>query len=126
MLSAYTAVLSSPGFVFVEEEPESIMIGHAQRLAVEVPLPDGVTLRQVRDESNVRAMSAMQDEVFGRPVGEDMANALLRRRADGAFMKLLERRILCGPNLYAQFPCLLNRSLPRARPRRCCRSPASP
>ena len=35
---------------FVAEEPESIMIGEAQRLAVDLPLPDDVTLRQVSRE----------------------------------------------------------------------------
>ena len=53
---------------FVPEEPESIMIGEARSLAVDVPLPDGVTLRQVTEEPDVRAMSAMADVVFGDPV----------------------------------------------------------
>ena len=66
---------------FVPGEPESIMIGEAQRLAVDVRLPEGVTLRQVSDEADVRAMSAMSAEVFGDPVPEAVAeaNALLRR-----------------------------------------------
>jgi hypothetical protein len=70
---------------FIPEEPESIMIGEARALAVDVPLPEGVTVRQVTEESDVRAMCAMQDEVFGDPVSEDMANALLSRLsvADG-------------------------------------------
>jgi acetyltransferase (GNAT) family protein len=66
---------------FVAEEPESIMIGEAQRLAVEVPLPEGMILRQVSEESDVRAMSAMSAHVFGDPPAEgaEMADALLRR-----------------------------------------------
>jgi ribosomal protein S18 acetylase RimI-like enzyme len=64
---------------FVQEEPESIMIGEARRLAVDVPLPEGVTLRRVTTEPDVRAMSAMQDEVFGDPTSREMAEALLRR-----------------------------------------------
>ena len=72
---------------FVAEEPESIMVGAAQRLAVDVPLPDGVSLRQVTEESDVRAMSAMSAQAFGESVaeGEVMANALLGRlsRDDG-------------------------------------------
>ncbi|HEX6517437.1 MAG TPA: GNAT family N-acetyltransferase [Nocardioidaceae bacterium] len=69
------------GHGFVAEEPESIMIGAAQRLAVDVPLPDGVTLRQVSAESDVRAMTAMSAQVFGDSAaeGEAMADALLRR-----------------------------------------------
>jgi acetyltransferase (GNAT) family protein len=66
---------------FVADEPESIMIGEARLLAVEVPLPEDVTLRRVTEEADVRAMSAMQDEVFGDPVSDAMANAILRRLA---------------------------------------------
>ncbi len=70
---------------FEAEETESIMIGEATALAVDVPLPAGVTLRRVVDEADVRAMSAMQDETFGDPVSDDMADALLLRltRDDG-------------------------------------------
>lgn len=64
---------------FTPDEPESIMIGEARALAVDVPLPDGVTLRQVTGEADVRAMSAAADEVFGDPVSDDMADALLHR-----------------------------------------------
>lgn len=66
---------------FVPEDPESIMIGDAAALAADVPLPDGVTLRRVTEESDVRAMCAMQDEVFGAPVSDATANAILRRQA---------------------------------------------
>lgn len=70
---------------FVAGAPESIMIGRAQRLAVDVPLPDGVTLRRVTAEDDVRAMSAMADVAFGDAVSTRMADALLARlaRADG-------------------------------------------
>jgi predicted GNAT family acetyltransferase len=44
-----------------------------------VPLPDGVTLRRVTAEADVRAMSALQDEVFGGAVTPDHADAILRR-----------------------------------------------
>lgn len=73
---------------FVPEDPESIMIGEAAALAADVPLPDGVTLRQVTEESDVRAMCAMQDEVFGAPVSDETANAILRRQALGDGMEL--------------------------------------
>ncbi|MGR0318293.1 GNAT family N-acetyltransferase [Agromyces sp. ZXT2-3] len=66
---------------FAPGEPESIMIGEAVRLAGDVPLPDGVALRRVTAEHDVRAMSAMQDEVFGDPVSDAMADAILRRLA---------------------------------------------
>jgi len=73
---------------FTEDEPESIMIGEAQALSAAVPLPDGVTLRQVTEEADVRAMSAMQDEVFGEPVSDEMADALLHRLSLGDGMQL--------------------------------------
>ncbi|WP_458108486.1 GNAT family N-acetyltransferase [Arthrobacter sp. R3-55] len=73
---------------FTQDEPESIMIGEAKALSPEVPLPDGVTLRQVTEEADVRAMSAMQDEVFGEPVSDEMADALLRRLSLGDGMQL--------------------------------------
>nr|WP_205862926.1 GNAT family N-acetyltransferase [Planosporangium thailandense] len=73
---------------FSAGEPESIMLGEARLLAVDVPLPDGVTLRRVTEEADVRAMSAMQDEVFGDAVSDDMANALLRRLASADGMEL--------------------------------------
>ena len=50
---------------FEPEEPESIMIGEARLLDQEVPLPDGVRLRRVSEEPDVRAMSAMQGQAFG-------------------------------------------------------------
>jgi hypothetical protein len=66
---------------FVAEEPESIMIGEAKALVVDVGLPDGVSLRRVTDEAEVRAMCAMQGEVFGDSDSDvdAMAAALLRR-----------------------------------------------
>lgn len=64
---------------FIPDESESIMVGEALALAVDVPLPQGVTLRRVSEAWDVRAMSAMQDEVFGDPVSADTADALLRR-----------------------------------------------
>ena len=63
---------------FTPDEPESIMIGEASALAVDVPLPEGVTLRKVTEEPDVRAMSEMQGEVFGGPFRDETA-ALLRR-----------------------------------------------
>jgi hypothetical protein len=50
---------------FTPDDPESIMIGEASLLAVDVALPEGVAVRRVTDEDEVRAMTAMQGEVFG-------------------------------------------------------------
>ncbi len=68
---------------FVAEESESIMIGEANALAVDVELPEGVSLRRVTDEADVRTMCAMQGQVFGDSASdvEAMAAALLRRLA---------------------------------------------
>ncbi|HYN68196.1 MAG TPA: GNAT family N-acetyltransferase [Ornithinibacter sp.] len=66
---------------FVPEEQESIMMGEARLLAVDVDLPAGVTLRTVTDEADVRAMSAMADEAFGDPVSDERAESLLHRLA---------------------------------------------
>jgi ribosomal protein S18 acetylase RimI-like enzyme len=69
--------LSANGFT--PDEPESIMLGQLQALAVDVQLPDGVTLRRVTEEADVRAMSAMADEALGDPVSKERADALLHR-----------------------------------------------
>ncbi len=66
---------------FVPGEEESIMLGDAAGLAVDVQLPDWVTLRRVTEEADVREMSAVADEVFGDPVSDAMADAMLRRLA---------------------------------------------
>lgn len=75
---------------FAAGAPESIMIGEAARLAVDVQIPEGVTLRRVSEEADVRAMSAMSAEVFGDPVAEGVAeaNALLRRMSFDDAMEL--------------------------------------
>jgi hypothetical protein len=64
---------------FTPDEPESIMIGEARRLAVDVPAPAGVQLRRVTAEADVRAMCAMQGEVFDDPDADEVADELLRR-----------------------------------------------
>lgn len=63
---------------FVPEEPESIMVGEARLLAVDVPLPDGVGLRAITSEADVRAATAMQDRVFGSSGSEARVAAVLR------------------------------------------------
>ncbi|WP_425862139.1 GNAT family N-acetyltransferase [Arthrobacter sp. TWP1-1] len=70
---------------FEADDPESIMIGPLEALAKDVPLPDGVTLRTVTSEADVRAMSAMADEAFGDPASTRTADALIARlaREDG-------------------------------------------
>lgn len=64
---------------FVAEQTESILLGEAAGLAAEVPLPDGVTLRRVVTEPDLRTMSAMSDRAFGDPVSAERAEGLVRR-----------------------------------------------
>lgn len=73
---------------FAPEEPESIMIGEAALLAVDVQLPTEIRLRRVTSEPDVRALSAMQEEVFGGAFADEMAAALLRRLGFGDGMEL--------------------------------------
>jgi len=70
---------------FEPDETESIMIGEASRLDVDVPLPAGVSLRRVSGDEDVRAMAVMSDVAFGSSMADEIATALLRRleRADG-------------------------------------------
>ena len=69
---------------FAPDDPESIMIGAASALAVEVPLPAGVTVRRVTAEKDVRAMSAMSDEAFGEPASTEMGWRAPTSPASGA------------------------------------------
>lgn len=69
---------------FEPDEPESIMIGEARALAVDVPLADGIVVRRVTvaEPDVVRAASRMQAEVFGDPVSPEHAEETLRRLTD--------------------------------------------
>ena len=51
-------------------------------------LPTGIGLRRVTSEPDVRALSAMQEEVFGGGFADEMAEALLRRLGFGDGMEL--------------------------------------
>lgn len=68
---------------FEPEDPESIMVGEARLLAIDVPLPEGVGLRTITSEEDIGAASAMQDGVFGSPVLEARVETLLRGLAAG-------------------------------------------
>jgi Acetyltransferase (GNAT) family len=64
---------------FAPDPQESIMIGEAQALAVDVRVPAGVQLRRVSNEGDVRAMCAMQGAAFGDSLADEVADSLLRR-----------------------------------------------
>jgi hypothetical protein len=77
---------------FQPDPPESIMIGEARLLVSDVPLPEGVTLRTVREPQEVARMCAMQAEVFGDFDPSPMVQALLERlaRDDGMSLWIAE------------------------------------
>jgi hypothetical protein len=66
---------------FTPEEPESIMIGQAHSLAVDVVTPPDVRLRRVSRDDDVRAMCRMESVVFGDQNSDAVADALLLRLA---------------------------------------------
>jgi ribosomal protein S18 acetylase RimI-like enzyme len=68
---------------FVDEEPESIMVGEARLLAVDVPLQDGIGLRAITSEQDVRAASIVQDRIFGSPPSEARVESQLHGIAAG-------------------------------------------
>lgn len=65
------------------QEPESIMIGAARLLALDLPVPDGVVLRLATSQEDVRRASFAADRVFGEEPNEARAAEMLDRIADG-------------------------------------------
>ncbi|MGO1971345.1 MAG: GNAT family N-acetyltransferase [Propionibacteriaceae bacterium] len=96
-------VLAEQGFV--AGETESIMVGAAHLLAVDVDLPTGVTLRQVTEEATVRAACALQDRVFtGRDqadAGSAVADEVLASLGDGVQLWVAEASgvVVCAGRL---------------------------
>ena len=76
------------GHGFEPDEPETVMVGEAALLDVEVPVPASVSLRRVRTEADVRAMATMQDVAFGNRVSGTMTGALLDRLAQDDGLEL--------------------------------------
>jgi len=68
---------------FEPAEQESVMVGDARLLAVDVALPAGVTLRRVLADADVRTACRVLDEAFGDAVAGETAETLLRRLASG-------------------------------------------
>ncbi|MBF8187857.1 GNAT family N-acetyltransferase [Nonomuraea sp. K274] len=67
---------------FVAEEPETVLVGVAEELLGDAPLPGGVTIRQVSAREDLRAIAEMESAVWG----EDwswLAGDLARRVRDG-------------------------------------------
>lgn len=75
---------------FVPEEPESVMIGDAALLALDIELPERVTVRQLSDTEDVRAMMQVAGEIFGDDAEtvEAMTDELLTRLSGGEPVEL--------------------------------------
>ncbi|MBW4042128.1 MAG: GNAT family N-acetyltransferase [Acidobacteria bacterium] len=75
---------------FEPQEQESIMIGPAELLALELPLPDGVSLRRVTEPGDVRRASLAADELFGDPPNEARVVDLIERVRRGGEVWIAE------------------------------------
>lgn len=88
---------------FLPDETESIMIGPLEGLCTGVVVPEGVRLRRITEDPEVRAMSAMVDEAFGEGADARRAEALIARlaRNDGLELWVAETdgRMVAGGRL---------------------------
>jgi ribosomal protein S18 acetylase RimI-like enzyme len=86
---------------FAPQEPESIMIGGAELLALDLPLPEGVTLRRVTEPEDVRRASYAADRVFEGEPQEDRVADLLERVARGTEVWIAEAdgEVVCSGRL---------------------------
>ena len=60
---------------FVPEEQETVLIGPASEMATEPAVPDGVDLRQVTADADMRRIAAMESAVWGQDwswLGDDL------------------------------------------------------
>ena len=75
---------------YVPQEPESIMIGPAELLALDLPLPSDVSLRSVTDLDDVRRASFAADRAFDEEPSEARALETAQRIAEGDEMWIAE------------------------------------
>lgn len=68
---------------FVAGQPETVMIGRAETLVTEVPLPAGVTLRTVQDRADLERMRVLYERAAGHPMPA-MVDALVASLAQGS------------------------------------------
>jgi GNAT superfamily N-acetyltransferase len=77
---------------FVAEDLETVMIGRAEDLAVEVDIPDGVTIRRIevgpRLREEVARAHAMQTHVFGGTGGQEPGRVADQMAADPEHLQL--------------------------------------
>lgn len=75
LLPSLTPVLLEHGFE--AEDLETVMVGEASALAVDVPLREGLSVRRVVDHEGFEAVRAVQREVFDHDSG-DLAGSVER------------------------------------------------
>jgi GNAT superfamily N-acetyltransferase len=66
---------------FTPEAAEALMVASIADLPTEVVLPEGVTIKRVRDAADVRLLTSVHDDAFGRP-SPRMEQQLLRQVAE--------------------------------------------
>lgn len=70
---------------FGAEEIETVMAGSVERLVAEVPLPDGVTIKQATDPADITRAAVLQFDVFGDgPTPEQAEERLARSKGYGS------------------------------------------
>ena len=76
---------------FVPETTETVVIGLAQEIAArEVVIPDGVVVRQVTVDADMRRIAAMESEVWGEDWSWLAADLIGRARLDGTVVLVAE------------------------------------
>ena len=89
----------------VAEPVETVMIGEAALLAVDVPLDPGVVVRRIEPgpgaEADVARMKQAQDSVFGTGRGPSVASSLAELEAGAAelWVAEVEGRVVCAGRL---------------------------
>lgn len=68
---------------FVPQETESIMLGEASKLTVDVDLPKGVSVRSVTDPDELADIAAMVDGIFNGTYAVDFLDLTVQRVAAG-------------------------------------------
>lgn len=87
------------------ERIETVMVGEAEALALEVPQPDGVVIREVGDtgevDEDVQRMVALQDLVFGAGRGPSAADviAAIQRDPGNRWIALAEQEVVAAGRL---------------------------
>jgi len=102
-LTGLDEALQAEGFTRGEEE--SVMIGESAALAVDVALPDGVSLQRVRSVEDALALCIAAEDAFDGSAAEaprraaDLMGRLARGHGTEAWMALAEGEVVSGGRL---------------------------